>query len=169
MVIWITGLSGSGKTTLASKVYKNIKEDYNNTILLDGDIIREALNNSFGYTFEERHIGARQIHGLCNMLDKEEIIVICATMSLFHDIQELNKQKFSKYLEVFLDVEMEELIKRDQKQLYSKALSGLENNVVGVNLKYEQPINPHLHLVNNTLKQSENNLELILHNVKDLL
>lgn len=162
MVIWITGLSGSGKTTIAKSVYNKIKEDYKNTVFLDGDIIREALNGSFGYTLEERRVGARQIHGLCKMLDNEGLIVICATMSLFNDIQKLNREKFSKYIEIYLDVEFEELVKRDKKSLYSKALAGTEENVVGVNLKYEKPLNPELSLSNNQDKQKDLNINLIL-------
>ncbi|PLY08709.1 MAG: adenylyl-sulfate kinase [Arcobacter sp.] len=169
MVIWITGLSGSGKTTISREVYNSLKEDYPNTVLLDGDIIREALNHSYGYTIEERRVGARQIHGLCNMLDKEGMIVICATMSLFYEIHELNRNKFSNYIEVFLDVDMDELVKRDKKQLYSKALCGTEDNVVGVTLDYDQPKTPHLHLTNNKVEERIKNTGLILNSIKKLL
>ena len=44
---------------------------------------------------------------------------------------------------------MDELIKRDQKGLYSKALKGDINNVVGVDIEYNQPLNPFLEIDNN--------------------
>ncbi len=162
MVIWLTGLSGSGKTTIAKAIYKKIKNNYLNTVFLDGDIIRKALNNSWGYSIAERLKGARQIHGLCKILDNEDIIVVCATMSLFKEIHNKNRAKFSAYLEVFLDVDMKILIKRDKKSLYSNALSGNEDNVVGVNLSYDKPNNAELYLNNNIKSDLSKNIKTIL-------
>lgn len=162
MVIWITGLSGSGKTTIAKEVYQHIKKQYINTIFLDGDILRGALNHSYGYTFKQRLIGARQVHGLCHMLENEDMIVICATMSLFHTIQALNKNTFKNYIEVFLDVTIDELCKRDKNRLYSRALSGLEKNVVGIDLKAENPLTPTLHLDNNQPTDKDINIKKII-------
>jgi len=161
MVIWITGLSGSGKTTIAKKIYKKIKANYNNCILLDGDIIREALNYSWGYSLDERLKGAKQIHGLCKILDNEEAIVICATMSLFSEIHKLNRKRFKQYIEIFLDVDIETLIKRDKNNLYSKALQGLEKEVVGITLPYDKPNNADLILKNNTNIELEKNIHII--------
>lgn len=162
MVVWITGLSGSGKTTISRAVYKEIKADYPGTVLLDGDIIRRALNNSYGYSLEERLRGAKQVAGLCEMLDREGLNVVCATMSLFNEIQASNRKTFSSYLEVYLDVEMEVLFERDQKQLYSKALAGKEKNVMGVDLPYEKPINPELCLKNNKEEDLNVNIQEVL-------
>lgn len=167
MVIWITGLSGSGKTTIAKKIYNLIKKSYNNCCLLDGDIIREALNYSWGYTLPERLKGAKQVQGLSRMLDNEGMIVVCATMSLFKEIHENNRLYFDSYLEIFLDVDMEVLIKRDKKLLYSRAIKGLERNVVGINLSYEEPQNPHLYLTNNLNIDLDNNIKVITKMLKD--
>ena len=116
MVIWITGLSGSGKTTIGKRVYKYIKTKYINTVFLDGDIIRKALNYHFGYTLEDRHASAIQIHGICNMLEKENLIVICSTISLFHDIHKMNRNNFNQYIEIYLDCKMNTL-KTRRKEL----------------------------------------------------
>lgn len=166
MVVWITGLSGSGKSTIANEVYKQLKSENINTVLLDGDIIREALNHSYGYTLEERLKGARQVHGLCKMLENEGMIVVCATMSLFHSIQKLNKEIFTQYLEVFLDVSIDELYKRDKNQLYSRAKNGLEKNVVGIDLISEYPLHPTLHLYNNNLEDKIVNINKIIEQIR---
>ena len=42
MIIWLIGLSGSGKTTIGKELYAIHKEEYKNTIFLDGDILREV-------------------------------------------------------------------------------------------------------------------------------
>ena len=43
MVIWIIGLAGSGKTTVSDIFYKQLKKDKKNTVLLDGDQIRQVF------------------------------------------------------------------------------------------------------------------------------
>ena len=52
-----------GKITIANEVYKKLKKENKNIVLLDGDIIRNALNHSCGYSLEERHLAARCIAG----------------------------------------------------------------------------------------------------------
>ena len=42
-LLWITGLSGSGKTTISKIIYSELKKNYSNIILLDGDILRNKL------------------------------------------------------------------------------------------------------------------------------
>ena len=169
MLIWITGLSGSGKTTISKLVYKKLKKKHQNTVLLDGDIIRNALDHSWGHSLEERHRAARCIAGLCWMLEKEDLIIVCATMSLFHEVQRLNRKKINNYLEVYLDVGMDTLIKRDSKGLYHKALNGLEKNVVGIDLPYERPNNPELTLSNDNLEELDRNIDAIIKPAESLL
>ncbi len=163
MVIWITGLSGSGKTTIGKRVYENVKQKYENTVFLDGDIIRKALDNNYGYSLSERLRGAKQVSGLCKMLDNENINVICATMSLFEEIQEYNRVEIKDYIEVFLDVDINELKNRNKKDLYS----GKIKDVVGVDLEYDIPANPELILNNNAMDSLDNNVELVTKNALD--
>jgi cytidine diphosphoramidate kinase len=161
MVIWITGLSGSGKTTIAHSLYNKVKSIHPNTVLLDGDIIRKALNHSWGYSTEERLKGAKHVAGLCAMLDNDGQNVICATMSLFHEIQESNRERFSSLTEVYLDVTMHALRQRDKKGLYSGVEKGTRNNVVGLDLPFEIPKNPEFFLENDTKFQLVKNIETL--------
>lgn len=169
MLIWITGLSGSGKTTMANKVYEVIKKKYKNTVILDGDVFNEALGGDYGYSNEGRFKSAKSIAGLCRMLSDEDLIVICATMSLFHEVQKLNRDNIDKYIEVYLHTELEELIKRDPKGLYGKALSKEINNVVGIDLSYEKPINPDIKLDTNKLDNLDSNIKILLNFIQKQL
>lgn len=166
MVIWITGLAGSGKTTIAKKLYKILKNKYPQTVLLDGDNFREIVG-SIGYTNEERLRGAYIFHNLCKYLDNEGLIVVCSVMVLFKEIQRLNRENFSKYIEIFLDVDMDTLIKRDKKSLYSKALKGETKNVVGIDLPWDKPENPEIILKNNSINELENNVKTIINYLKE--
>ena len=51
-------------------------------------------------------------------------------------------------LRFFLDVPMEELVRRDKKKLYSKALNGEIKDVVGIDIKAEFPKTPDIKIMN---------------------
>jgi adenylylsulfate kinase len=50
----------------------------------------------------------------------------------------------SRYFEVFLEVPIDVLVKRDQKGLYSGAIAGTVKNVVGMDMPFPPPIAPDL-------------------------
>ena len=54
---WITGLSGAGKTTLGNRLYYEKRKEQDNVILLDGDILKNIVGDSIGYTIEDRKKG----------------------------------------------------------------------------------------------------------------
>lgn len=143
-LIWITGLAGSGKTTLAKEVYMQLKKMYPNVVIIDGDHLREIFGGTTGYSTEERLENARRLSRLCHFLVSENIHVVCATMSLYKEIQEWNKKHIPEYFEIFLDIPMSSLIKRDKKGLYSAALKGEMENVVGVNQSWDKPESPFM-------------------------
>ncbi|MCL4418277.1 MAG: adenylyl-sulfate kinase [Actinobacteria bacterium] len=141
-LIWITGLAGSGKTTLAKRVYQKIKSDYPNTISLDGDDFREITQQASKHTRKERLQVAMQIARMCKFLVDQNTNVICSTISLFEKIHKFNRENFNDYFEVFIDCQMSELIKRDKKKIYSS----LQKNVVGIDIPFDKPKDPHLFL-----------------------
>lgn len=148
MVFWIIGLAGAGKTTIARALYEKLKSKEPATVFLDGDAIREIMGGDLGYTVEDRRRNGWRICRLCNLLDTQGINVVCATLSQFHDQQDWNRKNYSKYFEVYIDVDMEVLINRDQKNLYSKAIAGLISNVVGIDMPFPAPVNPDIVLQN---------------------
>lgn len=150
-LLWITGLSGAGKTTIAREVYKVLKKRHANTVFIDGDIIREVLGNDLGHDIEDRKKNAVRISKMCEFLTDQNIHVVCATMSLFKEIHALNRKNIEEYYEIFIDVPMNELIRRDSKKLYAKALRGEIKNVMGVDLSYDEPKNPFMKIDNSTL------------------
>lgn len=138
-LLWITGLSGSGKTTIGKEVYKRLKQKNQNIVFLDGDSFREILGNDLGHTPKDRLENAKRISRMCQFLISQEINVVCATMSLYKEVHELNRLEIEDYIEVFIKCDIDELIRRDQKGLYSKAVKGEVENVVGINLPYDKP------------------------------
>lgn len=162
MLIWITGLSGSGKTTIGKEVYKRLKEQYINTIFLDGDSFREILGNDLAHTSKDRLKNAKRIHRMCKFLVSQNINVVCATMSLYKEIHELNRSEIQNYFEIFIECDIDELIRRDQKGLYSKAIQGERDDVVGVNLPFDKPLNCEIIIENSEQKNLSEKVEKVL-------
>jgi adenylylsulfate kinase len=147
MVIWFIGLSGSGKTTLGREVARQWQASAANTVLLDGDELRAVFAQDQGgdaYTVEGRQRNAERLTALCELLDRQGINVVCCILSIFPAMRAGNRQRFSRYFEVFMDAPLPILQARDVKGLYGAAKSGQTQNVVGIDIPFERPANPDM-------------------------
>ena len=142
---WITGLSASGKTTLSNLLVDQIKSAGKQVISLDGDELRQVLADE-AYTREERIALAMRYSRFCKLLTDQGFDVVIAVIGLFHEIQNWNRDNISGYYEIFIDTPIEELKKRDPKNLYKKYDQGEINNIAGLDLKVDFPKNPDLHI-----------------------
>ena len=147
-VIWITGLSGSGKTTIAEALCSRFKERGLSPIILDGDILREIFNqtdkNNSSYDRTERIKLSRKYGLLCKNLSSQGFTVIIATVSMFDEVYAWNRKNLPNYFEVYLDVPLQELLKRDPKDIYKRFTAGAISNVAGFDLSVDQPKDAHL-------------------------
>jgi cytidine diphosphoramidate kinase len=143
--VWITGLSGAGKTTLARAVVAAARDQGREVVLLDSDDLRAGISGRVGHTTAERRALARRYSDLCRFLASQGLDVICATMSLFREIQEWNRAHVPNYHEVYLRVSPARLGARDPKGLYRRAQdTPVVANVVGVDLPFDEPGTPDL-------------------------
>lgn len=154
-VYWITGLAGAGKTTIGRLFTHWLKEFHPNLVFLDGDAVREVIGNNVGHGREDRLKLSMCYSRLCRLLSEQGIDVVCATVSLFHEVRNWNRRHLRKYKEIYVRAPLDVLIKRDQKALYSRALSGANNDVVGMDLPFEEPRNPDVVLDNDGSRAPE--------------
>lgn len=148
-VYWITGLSGAGKSTIGKKWYEELRKIYNNVVFLDGDELRQVFGNDLGYTEEDRRKSAMRNARLCKMLGEQGIHVVCCTISMFDEVRQWNRENIKEYKEIYVKVSIEVLQKRDQKNLYTKAKNGQEQDLAGITFQVEEPKTPDLILENN--------------------
>ena len=149
-VIWITGLSGAGNSTIANEIARQLRAAGTTVLLIDGDTVRQAYADApLGHDREGRLENAYRVGELARQATKRGETAVVATMSLFHRIHYWNRKNLPGYFEVFLKVDLETLRRRDPKDLYLRADSGQEENVVGLDIAVEEPQIAHLVIDNN--------------------
>ena len=148
-LFWITGLPGSGKTTIAKKIHKKIEKKYGPTIEISGDDLRK------NFLFNQYDLKNRKIYVKYSRFWKYLIVkvfnVIFSTVSLFHDVQKWNKKNINNYYEIFIQSDVDKIIKLNKKKIYSKR----KKNLIGVNLNAEFPKKPNFKIKNNFNKSVE--------------
>ena len=152
-VIWITGLSGAGKTTLAKKLGNNLKKNGVPNILIDGDVMRNILSvnkNNENYSNESRKEMAFKYSQISSELANQGFCVITSVVGMFEDIYLWNRKNLPGYFEVFLDIPLKILKKRDNKGIYKKFEMGKIQNVAGLDLEVQKPAKPNLHIKENS-------------------
>jgi len=146
MIIWLIGISGSGKTTIGKSLHNKLKKKINNLIYIDGDQFRDLMNNDLGYKSADRDENAKRLIKFVKFLSDQKINVICAANLTKKKYQLLARKVLKKdYFEIFVKTSLKTLIeKRDYKKLYKKALQKKIKNVVGIDIKYDEPKNSNL-------------------------
>ncbi|MCB1733803.1 MAG: adenylyl-sulfate kinase [Gammaproteobacteria bacterium] len=143
-VVWITGLSGAGKSTLARELAAKIRNKDNPVVLLDGDELRDVFGAAASTETNHGRAGrlalALQYAHLCRVIAEQELTVVIATISLFHEVHAWNREYLPGYFEVYLKVPVDELRRRDPKGIYRRFDAGELNNVAGFDLPIDEPV-----------------------------
>ena len=142
-VFWITGLSGAGKTTVGNALAERLRADGRPVTFLDGDALRAAIAEDLAHSADERRLCAMRYARLCRTLAGQGTDIVCATISLFHDVQRWNRENIPGYCEIYLRVPIDELRRRDSRGIYTG-----RRNIVGVDIAPEFPEVPDLVLDN---------------------
>jgi adenylyl-sulfate kinase len=142
--LWFTGLSGAGKSTLANLAALEIRERGHRVEILDGDEVRTHLSKGLGFSKEDRDTNIRRIGYVCSLLARNGVVAISAAISPYREIRGEVRRAHDRFFEVFVKCSLDELVRRDVKGLYEKALRGEIKNFTGVSDPYEEPIDPEL-------------------------
>jgi adenylyl-sulfate kinase len=165
--IWFTGLSGAGKSTLASALANHLAEHYLACELIDGDEIRRELCSDLGYSKADRDENVRRISYVARVLNRHGVISIVAAISPYREARLEARRKSARFIEVHVDCPLQDLIQRDTKGLYAKALNGSIQKFTGISDPYEAPIDPEIY-VNSALQSEEESLAHILAQLAEL-
>ena len=161
--IWLTGLSGSGKTSIAQILELELHEMGFVTMLLDGDNVRDGLNNNLDFTEAGRKENIRRIAEVNKLFNDCGIITINCFVSPTNDVREMAKTIIGpkSFLEIFVNTPLSECEKRDVKGLYAKARAGKIPNFTGISAPFEEPENPDLEITTLHKTPEESSIELL--------
>jgi adenylylsulfate kinase len=166
-VIWLTGLPSSGKTTIASTLKPKLRQFGLNAEILDGDTLRRELSPDLGFTKDDIYTHARKVVFLCKMLCRNGIVSIVSAVSPHKEVRNFIRNEIGNFIEVYVKCSLDICIKRDCKGLYKKALNGEMHNLIGLQVPYEEPVNPEV-IVNTEHDSLDNIINKINSKLKDL-
>jgi adenylyl-sulfate kinase len=145
-VLWFTGLSGSGKTTLAKPIEQELKRRGLKVERLDGDIVRQSLTRDLGFSKEDRDKNIERVTFVAKLLSRNGVAVLASFISPYRAVRQKVREETTNFIEVYVEVPLDEAVKRDVKGLYQKALNGEIENFTGVSDPYEEPLAPEIHV-----------------------
>jgi adenylyl-sulfate kinase len=145
--LWFTGLSGAGKSTLAESIRDEMRARGRRVEILDGDDIRTNLSKGLGFSKEDRDTNIRRIGYVARLLSRNGVVTITAAISPYREVRdEVRGAHEAPFVEAFVECSIDELVRRDRKGLYAKALRGEIQHFTGVSDPYEPPVSPDIHL-----------------------
>ncbi len=161
--IWFTGLSGSGKSTIAFTVEHALVERGHLAYVGDGDNIRHGLNKNLGFSAEDREENIRRIGEVARLFADAGVIMLTSFISPYRkdrdQARRIHAESGLTFIEVLVEVPIEECEKRDPKGLYKKARVALAEGkgmgFTGVDDPYEPPLNPEITIHNDKVTPQE--------------
>jgi bifunctional enzyme CysN/CysC len=146
LVVWLTGLPGSGKSTIANIVESKLAALGRQTMLLDGDNLRQGLNADLDFDAAGRSENVRRVGEVAKLMTDAGLIAIVALVSPFRADRTRAAALLpeGRFLEIFVDAPLEICRRRDPKGLYEKADQGKVLNLTGRDQPYEVPEEPDL-------------------------
>ena len=143
IVVWFFGLSGSGKSTLCNSIEKSLFLKKINTVILDGDTLRNGLNNDLNFSEEDRNENIRRVSETSKILLNNGVVTLCSFITPLEKNRDLVNSIIGRenILWVFVDTPLDICSKRDTKGLYKLAEKGEIDQFTGVSSPFENSSN----------------------------
>ncbi len=165
--VWFTGMLGTGKTTLAAYISARLRQVGRNVEVLDENDLADDLWKGAGESKEDRNMIVRRLGSVANLLSRNDVAVLAASVSPYKAPREENRRLIGRYLEVYVDCPTEKLIQRDSTGKYKKALSGEIPNFIGITEPYEPPSSPEV-IIHSDIESVEDGARKVFQALLDL-
>lgn len=159
-VYWLTGVSGAGKTTIGADLASELRFRGHNVQIMDGDTLRDKMQMS-SFEREDIETNTVRIGHIISLLEANGVTVVATFISPFRLAREEAHNLCVNSVEVYVDAEMETVVGRDTKGLYSRYMEGDIKNLHGMDVPYEPPLDPDVHLHTDRCTPEESSQELI--------
>jgi 3'-phosphoadenosine 5'-phosphosulfate synthase len=157
--LWMTGCSGAGKTTIATALEDKLVKIYGKHVYrLDGDNFRTGINRDLTFSEADRAESVRRTGEIATLFADSGVITLVGLISPYRSdrdaVRKRHEEQGIPFYEIFLDVPVEELKKRDPKGQYARVESGELKHFTCIDDPYEPPLHPEI-----TLKTHELEIE----------
>ena len=166
-VVWLTGLSGAGKSTIAGRLVEELTTLGKHVEVLDGDEVRTNLSKGLGFSKEDRDTNIRRIGFVAGLVARSGGVAITAAISPYREVRDEVRASTSNFVEIFVRCTLDELVRRDVKGLYKKALAGEIPHFTGVSDPYEEPLEPEI-VVDSAEQTVDESVDTILEGLERL-
>ncbi len=142
--VWLTGLPSSGKSTIARTLSKKLEEFGFKVQILESDEVRKLLTPSPRYDERERDYFYRALAVIGKYLIDNGINVIFDATAHKRRYRDYARELIEKFIEVYVFCPIDICIERDKKGLYKLAMEGKITTLPGLQVPYEEPLNPEV-------------------------
>jgi adenylylsulfate kinase len=141
LVVWLFGLSGAGKSTLANELSQVLHKEGLLTWHLDGDLLRNGLNQGLGFTQEDRRENLRRAAEVAKLSLQSGCVTICSFITPLKQMREMVRGIVGgdDLLEVYVRCSFSTCAQRDVKGLYRAAAANTVANFTGKDSGFDEP------------------------------
>jgi adenylylsulfate kinase len=149
--VWFTGLPGSGKTVIAARTSALLENEGIKVKILQLDEIRRVLTPNPRYTDEERDIVYASLAYMAKLLTECGVNVFIDATANRRRYRDTARSIIPHFAEAYVRCPLEVCMEREAhrkavfspKGIYKKSMQN-GANVPGVNVPYEEPLNPEI-------------------------
>lgn len=155
--LWMTGCSGAGKTTIATALEDRLVKEFGKHVYrLDGDNLRTGLNRDLTFSEADRAESVRRTGEIATLFADAGVITLVGLISPYRAdrdaVRKRHEEQGIPFYEIFLDVPVDELKKRDPKGQYARVESGELKHFTCIDDPYEEPLHPEITLKTHELE-----------------
>jgi adenylylsulfate kinase len=144
--LWMTGLPASGKSSITAALVARLRPRGIDPVVLESDAFRKYFSPRATYTEEDRSLFYRGLVEVAASYVERGLPVIIDATGNRRAYRRPARERFPKFLEVFVDCPLEICMERDPKGIYRKGHEGSATAVPGLQADYEPPLHPEVRI-----------------------
>lgn len=143
--VWLTGPPCAGKTTLGHMLADELDRRGVAAVRLEGGEARANLGPELGFSTKDRHTANMRAAWAAGLVNRSGAACVVSAIAPLAATRRELRARLGQYVEVFLDCPLEQLINRDRRGLYQKALSrDGGKDFTGLGSPYQPPDDPEV-------------------------